>query len=150
MGAYAAILFGHMIQADLVIAIAPQTFIDEEQRQRYDDTRWNVLMRKFHLKIKNSPYYDLAEYLKSKKTETVSLLFYGSSDRLDTLHSTRMENLNNFFIYEVKDADHVSAQIMRDYGIIDRLLDIVLRERNAQLVAKMLETESMLKKYTTN
>jgi hypothetical protein len=39
-GGYAAIYFGAMLNADLVLTFAPITYVDAENRTRYNEMRW--------------------------------------------------------------------------------------------------------------
>jgi hypothetical protein len=134
MGGYASLLFSQLINADISIAFAPQTFIDPVNRKKLHDDRWNKQMNKFHKLSKFSTFYDLKEFFKNQKTiKTESYVFYGSEDKLDSLHAVRMNNLNSFHIFEVKNSPHNSAQKLKDEGIIDNVLDFLISNKTSKI-----------------
>jgi hypothetical protein len=135
MGGYAALLFGSKIGADVCIGISPRTFLDQNNRGRYNDDRRNAEIERLYELCENKEsrsYYDLHSYFLSveKASEGRSplcLVFYGDKDRLDKIHSRRMVGLKSFHIFGIKNAAHDTAQKMRDSGLLDQLISELLR-----------------------
>jgi hypothetical protein len=134
MGGYASLLFSKLINADISITFAPQTFIDPLNRKKFHDDRWDKQMKKFHKLNEFSNFYDLKEFLKNQKTiKTESYVFYGSEEKLDSIHAIRMNNLNSFHIFEVKNSPHNCAQKLKDEGIIDSILDFLIVNKTPKI-----------------
>jgi hypothetical protein len=133
MGGYAAILFASLIQADISIAISARSFLDLENRIAHNDNRRDAEIRRLYKISKgtNSEYLDLRRYLSSKPKEACKkplyLLFFGDSDELDRIHSTRMDSLESFYVFKINEAGHNAAQKLRNRGGIDRIISSVMQ-----------------------
>jgi hypothetical protein len=155
MGGYASILFASKINADFCVAISAPTFLDPENRIKYNDERYGHEKRKL---CKGNPesfrYLDLRSYFLSREAldnrkRCVYCLFYGDSDRLDKIHARRMIGLEKpIHVFEVMDSDHNAARKMRDSGFLYRLCDCILSvdgRRNVDTLLRSLELEQSLR-----
>jgi hypothetical protein len=138
MGGYASLLFSQLIKADVSITFSPQTFIDPINRKNFNDSRWEKQMKKFHKLKQSSNYYDLKNFFNNQnQINTKNYIFYGSEDKLDSLHAKRMKDFNSFYIFEVKNSPHNSAQKLKDEGIIDPILDFLIKNKSSQIPTRM-------------
>ena len=145
MGGYASLLFSQLIKADVSIAFSPQTFIDPLNRKKFNDFRWEKQMSKFHKLNFFSDFYDLKYFFKNQiETKTEHYIFYGSNEKLDSIHAIRMKELNSFHIFEVRNSPHNSAQKLKDEGIIDKILDFLITHKIAKFPPEFFPT-SLLK-----
>jgi len=109
MGGFAAILFGVLAGVDEVIAVAPQTFMDPENRAKHgittfkefiDAPEWNPA----------SPYLDLAKVLRDHAPcKTRIRIFYGDRAREDEIHARHLAELPNVELAAIENCDHASV-----------------------------------------
>jgi pimeloyl-ACP methyl ester carboxylesterase len=59
MGAYAAVMYGLLLEVQQVIAFGPLSFLDPQQALLYHDRRWLSVMRDLAANPPASGYYDL-------------------------------------------------------------------------------------------
>lgn len=152
MGGYAALLFGWQIKADVCIAISPRTFLDLENRIKYDDDRRDAEIRRLYKLCSSSSSrscYDLRGYLFShheKQDRTpMCLLFFGENNRLDQIHSTRMMGSKAFHIFGIKDVGHDAAQKMRHHGVLESLisdLPLFADHRSVETLLRSIRNET--------
>jgi pimeloyl-ACP methyl ester carboxylesterase len=147
MGGYASILFASKINADVCIAISTPTFLDQENRVKYNDERYAHEKRKlYESKLESFRYLDLRSYFLSNerpknRKNCVYCLFYGDSDRLDKIHATRMVGIDQpIHIFEVIGGDHNAARTMRDSGLLFRLCDSILSINSREHANTLLRT----------
>ena len=120
MGGYASILFGTLLNVNYILAFCPQTFINFENRKKYNDTRWENIINKIYSKNINKNYYDLSLLDFSKNTNIK--IFYGKLDKLDKIHSLYLNNKNNIIIKECE-GDHSFIKILK---VNNKLYDIII------------------------
>lgn len=125
-GGYAALLFGHLIEAQVVHSFSPQTFINRMNRFIYMDFRWQSLIRQIykcnHL---NKEYFDLKKFFHNKKnTSTIFNLHFCENHRLDRIHAMRMSKIRNVNLipYNFR-AKHNIVKTLRDSGDLATLLN---------------------------
>ncbi len=122
MGAYAAILFGTLINADVVHAFSPQTFIDKENRKKYRDKRWGRQIKKTH-KILDEKYFDLNSLLSKKKSNCDINIYYSIKDKLDKLHAEHLIPLPNIKLHAFQQGDHSIVKNLRDSGELKTIVN---------------------------
>ena len=147
MGGYASILFASKINADVCVAISAPTFLDLENRMKYNDERYAHEKRNLcESKPESFRLLDLRSYLLSNqrsenKKDCVYCLFYGDSDRLDKIHASRMVGINQpIHIFEVMGGDHNAAHTMRESGLLFRLCDSILSIHSREHINTLLRT----------
>lgn len=122
MGGYASILFGTLLNVNHILAFCPQTFINIENRKKYNDSRWENRINKIHLKNINIEYYDLYSLDFSK---TNIKIFYGKLDKLDKIHSLRLNNKKNIIIKECE-GDHNFIKILKANNKLHDIINSVI------------------------
>ena len=61
MGAYAAVMFGQLINADQIIAFGPLSFLNSEKAREINDIRWLSVMKDLEADLPSIGYFDLVE-----------------------------------------------------------------------------------------
>lgn len=148
-------LFASKINADVCVAISAPTFLDPENRMKYNDERYGHEKRKL---CRGNPelfrYLDLRSYFLSRdaldsRKRCMYCLFYSDSDKLDKIHARRMIGLEQpIHVFEVMDSDHNAARKMRDSGFLYRLCDRILSVEgrgNVDTLLRLLELEHSLR-----
>lgn len=117
MGGYAALLFGSLLKVNSIIAFVPQTFVDKETREKHNDERWPKQMKSVH--EHNQNYYDI---INLNFTNINTQIIYGKNDKLDTIHTKRMNKHKSINIIRY-DANHQTIfKILKEKN---QLIDII-------------------------
>ena len=116
MGGYAAILFGVLIQADIIHAFTPHTNISDEKFIRYKQQIRNV-----HSNFSNT-YFDLKKLLKFNNNQADIHLYYDTNDQLDEIHIKRLKYLRNITSHAYNGGGHALIRILRDAGILQKII----------------------------
>ena len=147
MGGYASMLFASKIKADVSIAISPPTFLDPENRVRYNDDRYADEKKKLWKSMpEKGRYLDLQSFFRSEDSIATNnrcsyFLFYGENDRLDRIYANRMIDLRDAVsVFEVANGDHNTARLMRDSGLLSRLLDTLLSMNGSKDIDLLLDS----------
>lgn len=108
MGGYASLLFGRLLSASDICAIAPQTIIDPRlphtPGERFD-----------------TPYFDLAPLLKQGFGSSSVTVFLGSADFVDIYNVARVD-WGQAAVYPVAGQDHLCAHHLARAGVFKRLI----------------------------
>jgi hypothetical protein len=121
MGGYAAIVIGTLINADCVHAFAPQTFLDGENRNKFNDNRWPE-------QISNIPattdkkYLDLAVFFKDYRGRCEINIYYSSDERIDIVHAQHLTNCHNIILHCYGHGGHLLVQFLKKTGELYRIL----------------------------
>jgi len=114
MGAYAALVFGKLLNVDHILAFSPQTFLDKKTRTFYKDNRWQKNFNEIY-KLNKLKYSDLSkiDFSTIKKVE----LFVGKDSKLDQIHISRLQGSEkgNIRLIIVK-GGHIIVKGLRDSG----------------------------------
>ena len=122
MDGYAAILFGALINADAVVAITPQTFLDRRSRIRYADTRSIPLKNRIYSCPSASPrYFNLGRFLRTNPYDGQIHLHYGW-DRLDVHHARQIASLPNVEVTIHETHRHDLSRLLKRKGILPALI----------------------------
>ncbi|MEM9829421.1 MAG: hypothetical protein AAF944_02225 [Bacteroidota bacterium] len=134
MGAYAAILFGTMLNVDRVISFAPQTFIDRWHRLLYADKRWKTEIKSIYAyENKIEEYFDLKQYLNSKNNYKTKIdIYYSPTHRLDKAHAERMRKSLNIKLTPIKEGGHGVVKTVIDNGSLVTLVEEALSEKKSE------------------
>ena len=117
MGGYAAIVIGTLLDADRVLAFAPQTFIDRPHRFMYRDRRWPEQMRHVH-RAPNARYLDAKPLLRRLNPSCKTDIFYSRYDRLDRIHAERLNFAPNVHTHALGEGGHSVIKHMRSSGAL--------------------------------
>ena len=124
MGGYAAILFGTILDIDVVIAFAPQTYIDKWTRLKHIDTRWKKELREvYKFKQKQKQYFNLKDFLLKHPVKNTSInLFYSPQHRLDKSHANELKNIKQMHLIPIEKGGHAIVKEVRDRGQLKKLI----------------------------
>lgn len=122
-GGYAALLFGYLIGADVVLAFAPQTFISRKERQIHKDTRWEgAQIRNAHgSPTRQERYFNLKRVLGG---HTRYHIYYQRKSRLDKIHAERMRAMKSVVLYPRDEGggDHYLVVHLKKSGALKKIL----------------------------
>jgi hypothetical protein len=125
MGGYAAMLFGFLLQADVVHAFSPQTFLGCIRRLSALDFRWQKQINRMYLHgVGRNPYLDLRmAYRSIGNTKTQAYLHFSTSDRLDRAHAANMRGLENVSLLPYPKGGHQLVKYLKETGRLKDLLE---------------------------
>jgi pimeloyl-ACP methyl ester carboxylesterase len=132
MGAYAALMYGLLLEAQQVIAFGPLSFLDPAQALLYHERRWLGVMRDLAQHTPSSAYLDLQVLGRAKAAAlpAMHILFGtrpdqpGSSEavNLDAMHAHRLAAIGNCTLYPFPYSGHPVVQHLIDTKRINALL----------------------------
>jgi hypothetical protein len=131
MGAYAAIMFGALLEAHQVIAFGPLSFLDLEQARLYHERRWLPVMRELALNPPPSGYYDLAALCQQRAAQTRLQIIFGTDPghadaseavNLDAMHAHRIAAAGNCVLSPFPHSGHAVVQHLIDTRSLDAML----------------------------
>lgn len=132
MGAYAALMYGLLLEAQQVIAFGPLSFFNPQQALLYHERRWLAVMRDLAARPSASGYDDLQALGRAKagKLPEMHLLFGTRPDKegatesvnLDAMHAQRLAVMGNCTLYPFPYSGHPVVQHLIDTRRINALL----------------------------
>jgi hypothetical protein len=127
-GGYAALVFGSLLQADVVLAFAPQTVLELDVLAEMDDHSWDERLEPLDAAgALDRDWTDLRRALpNARRGDTRYEIYYADSHREDRLHAQRLDGLDAVELCPVEDARHNVARAMRDSGALARVLERAL------------------------
>jgi pimeloyl-ACP methyl ester carboxylesterase len=128
-GGYAALLFGTLLEADVVMCFAPQTVLDLDVLAAIGDHRWD-----HHLKplveedALDRRWVDLGPALaRSPRGGTRYEVYFDESLSVDRQHVERLLVLNNLHLYRFGHGRHHLVRALHRSGALARILQRALR-----------------------
>ena len=136
MGAYAAVMFGLLLDAQQIVAFGPLSFLDVRQARLYHELRWLPVMESLAQDPPLSGYYDLAALCRARATEHTQLhLLFGTrpdaaklgasaseSVNLDAMHAQRLAAFGRCTLHPFPHSGHAVVQHLIDTKRINGLL----------------------------
>ena len=136
MGAYAAVMFGLLLDAQQIVAFGPLSFLDVQQARLYHELRWLAVMESLAQDPPLSGYYDLAALCRARATEQTQLhLVFGTrpdaansgasaseSVNLDAMHAQRLAAFGRCTLHPFPQSGHAVVQHLIDTKRINGLL----------------------------
>ena len=123
-GAFAALLFGRLLNVSEIHAFSPQTFITPSSRLRYLDFRWRKEMKNLHT---HTNYLDLKKvYLEHNNTNTIAYLYWDENHRLDNIHAKRM-SFTNVHLLPYKTGGHDIIKKLRNSGELFTIIEKAIK-----------------------
>lgn len=136
MGAYAAVMYGLLLDAQQIIAFGPLSFLDVEQARLYHELRWLPVMESLAQDPPLSGYYDLAALCRARATaDTRMHLVFGTrpdaanagagaseSVNLDAMHAQRLAAFGRCTLHPYPHSGHAVVQHLIDTRRINGLL----------------------------
>ena len=137
MGGYAALAIMPMMpKIDACLALAPQTFVDVENRIRYGDRRWPERMTIINNALKKTMFFDLKTlYMKLGYNGRTIHLIYGN-DAHDRAHAIHMKDIAGVQLIEVAHADHYVGRKLKEQGNLEMIIDKVVRGEPIESIIK--------------
>lgn len=122
MGAYAALLFGWLTNADRVLAFSPQTFINTMLRLYYRDKRWPEQIKRAH-RANQKQYFDLRKFFLTRSNKNTAIgIYYPTASYLDRYHASRMKSIQNIRLFPHTSPTHSFVRELKTKGELDRIL----------------------------
>ncbi len=155
MGAYAAILFGTLLDADRVLAFGPLSYLRSDWARRDGDLRWLAMMEKLDLYPPQRCYDDLPALIAERShSPSIHIVFgsaqeTGEASNMDALHTRRFEHLPRVTIEEIPQAPHAVVKWLIDARRIDGMLQSTLLPGTASPVESTMHNQSSLNPDTT-
>ncbi|ATD60820.1 hypothetical protein CNX70_12080 [Janthinobacterium svalbardensis] len=136
MGAYAAVMFGLLLDAQQIVAFGPLSFLDVQQARLYHELRWLPVMESLAQDPPLTGYYDLAALCRARATEHTQLhLLFGTrpdaansgtsaseSVNLDAMHAQRLAAFGRCTLHPFPHSGHAVVQHLIDTKRINGLL----------------------------
>jgi hypothetical protein len=121
-GGYAALVFGTLLGADMVLCFSPQTVLDLDILADMDDHRWDDRLRK-NVGSMDADWSDLRRALPdARRAYTSYRLYFDNSLRGDRLHAERLADLEGVRLYRFGHGGHNIARALRQTGALERVL----------------------------
>ncbi len=130
MGAYAALIFGALLEADKVIAFAPLAFIDSEMLESYSDHRYLTVLKEVCKSELKAKYLDVVSlYKKCHRQPKVHVIFGtqgGNTNeetvQLDAMHAFKLQQITSCKLHPYPETNHLVVKHLSEMGKIDVLL----------------------------
>lgn len=136
MGAYAAVMFGLLLEVEQIIAFGPLSFLDVEQARLYHELRWLSVMESLAQDPPASGYPDLAALCRARATDKTQIhLAFGTrpdaanagasaseSVNLDAMHAQRLAAFGRCTLHPFPHSGHAVVQHLIDTKRINGLL----------------------------
>ena len=120
-GGFASLLFGSMLRVDEILAVSPQTFIDEANRKRYRDGRWAEQVRKANHAQRDEKVLDILPFL-LEVPPVRARLYYAAVNRLDRFHAQRLWRVRGLTLRPKARRSHSLIKALRNDGKLKRIL----------------------------
>ena len=137
MGAYAAVMYGLLLDVQQIVAFGPLSFLDVEQARLYHELRWLPVMESLAQDPPLSGYYDLAALCRARAAQRthMHLVFgtrpyaarpdaagAGESVNLDAMHAQRLAAFGRCTLHPYPQSGHAVVQHLIDTKRINGLL----------------------------
>jgi len=127
-GGYAALLFGTLLEADVVLSFSPKTFLISDDLHAIGDHRRDVNLNRLASAGGPDPrYVDLGTALPALDNgKTRYELHYASSMKLDDHHARRVAQTPRLTLHPYPHGGHELIRLLRRNGALSRLLTSAL------------------------
>ena len=124
-GGYAAILFGHLLDVDLVITFSPRTILSNSGRRNLHDKRFRARLDAVCKDSKTPWFFDLPDVIEVPGPEIH--IHYARWHRLDRLCARGMRDVPGVIVHPHRSKSHGLVRQLRDRGVLGPLLIEALR-----------------------
>jgi hypothetical protein len=127
-GGYAALLFGALLEADIVLGFAPQTVIDLGVLAAMGDHRWDEQLRDLTAEgVIEQRFADLSFALPQARTGNTRFeLYFDETFDTDRQHAERLAAVEGVELHRLQGGAHGIARDMRESGQLDLVLQRAL------------------------
>lgn len=127
-GGYAALVFGTLLGADVVLAFSPQTTLDLESLAQMDDHRWDERLQPLEdTDAFDRDWIDIARALPAARHAETRYEVFFDDTHLDRAHSERLAGLEGVRLFRFGGGQHELAKALRDTGALARVLERAIR-----------------------
>jgi hypothetical protein len=128
-GGYAALVFGTLLNADVVLSFAPQTVLDLQELAAIGDHRWDSRLGPLRdAGALDERWIDLRVALaRVPAPNTRYRVFFDESLASDRHHAERLRGLEGVRLYKFGRGAHELVRELRDCGALERMLREALR-----------------------
>lgn len=138
-GGFAAMLLGHRLDADVVHAFAPQTFIDPALRRRRREPRWSREVGALVASGRyDARYGDLAPLLASPG-RTVHHVWYDVVEQEDVVHVTHVAGIEGVRLHAFPRGGHHIVRWLRDEGHLGPIVESAVRGTDPGRLAEEID-----------
>ena len=125
MGGYAALLFGTLIEADAVIAIAPQSFISPWKTILALDYRWRRFLPAALRAVTNRAYLDIRNVIRDRTRKGLYRVYYSATAFHDKMHALNLRG-TGVELVRYEEGGHKLVKHLRDSGELKRAFEEAL------------------------
>jgi pimeloyl-ACP methyl ester carboxylesterase len=127
-GGYAALVFGTLLGADLVLAFSPQTTLDLESLGQMDDHRWDAKLQALEDDAAfDRDWIDLARALPAARHAQTQYRVYFDATHMDRAHGERLDGLDGVRLFRFGRGEHELVRQLRDVGALSRMIEHATR-----------------------
>ncbi|MEM7740681.1 MAG: hypothetical protein AAF225_07760 [Pseudomonadota bacterium] len=128
-GGYGALLLGWLLDFDEVHAIAPQSYVDIDNRIANDDYYMDEQVANIYTyEYAQSEYFDLKPLFESDiNRRTAFHIHYCDTHRLDTIHAERLEHIPNVTLHRYAEGGHKLTPLLTRNGKLDEIISSSLQ-----------------------
>lgn len=132
MGGYGALMLGILGAATDILAMSPQTFIDEEKRKKFRDPRWGWAVERIWKSTGTPQYLDLSASLSGDFPDARFMTYFGTEHPVDKHHAANIARAPHSSTTPLK-CGHLTGRHLRDSGELQRIVDAFSNQSQASL-----------------
>ena len=127
-GGYAAMAFGTLLGADLVLCFAPQSTVDLDELHAIGDHRYDERLGEVTAAgVIDPDWIDLRGALPAHRVANTRYhVYFADRVRPDRLHAERLIGVEGMRLYRFGRGNHNIARMMRETGALDKVLQRAL------------------------
>jgi pimeloyl-ACP methyl ester carboxylesterase len=127
-GGYAALVFGTLLGADLVLAFSPQTILNLESLAQMDDHRWDDKIRALEDAAAFDPeWVDLSRALPAARHAETEYRVFFDDTHMDRAHGERLGGIDGVRLFRFGRGEHELVRQLRDVGALSRIIEQAIR-----------------------
>jgi len=123
-GGYAALLFGHLLNANEVHVFSPKTFINPILRILNNDTvERNLMIKLLFSKKVMRKYFDLKKvFIKSINYTRNFHIYFAMDNKIDNMHATRISSIDGVYMHPYKYGKHNLIRLLKESGELTNII----------------------------
>ncbi|MFM6189949.1 MAG: hypothetical protein ACKPEN_00340 [Planktothrix sp.] len=123
-GGFAALLFGYLLEVDIVLSFAPQTFIDTHTCFIVGDNRYRPpIIKLYQYPHGIRKYYNLSKFFQVKHNlKTKFHIYFDENYLLDKRHAHSLKNHRNVILHPYQEGGHGLIRLLKERGELQQIL----------------------------
>ena len=121
MGAYAALIFGHLCGADSVVALSPQTRFDKEFEEEINEHRWSTERKELQQVYDVAPF-SVGTIIAGSEHRPHCSIYYGDQCSQDVAYVGQLAGIPSITLSPVLGKDHDAVYALRESGELNRII----------------------------